>query len=70
MDDIDLIAHKRAITFLRILGWMLGTAMLINGAVASFAYGPSNVPAYLFLGGIFLLGGLAYTSPRFRRWTK
>lgn len=51
---------------LRVLGWMLGVAMVVDFALSMLAFGEAS--GLLPLGGIGLLAGLAWTSPRIQSW--
>lgn len=53
-------------SFLRVLGWMLAVALLLNAVMAGIAYG--DAPGYLAVGGTALAAVLAWTSPRVRGW--
>lgn len=52
--------------FLRVLGWMLAVALLLNAMMAAIAYGDKPVD-WLSTGALFLTAILLLTSPRIRR---
>lgn len=52
--------------FLRVLGWMLAVAMLLNAMMAAIAYGGQTFD-WLSTGAMALFAILLLTSPRIRR---